>query len=124
MANKDELDGKIDISALIDTNEDFGITYDVSPSYTVDVGQGNSTTITLDTSWSGDNVTVDFGDSNWGYNQNFIDKMPDIHRVDSMCKEYPALAKVFENFKTIYKMCEQDYKGKLKERGLDDDIPI
>ena len=120
MANKDK---QIDISALIDTNEDFGITYDVSPSYTVDIGQGNSTTITLDTTWSGDTVSVN-SDYSFNYNQNFIDTMPSIHRVDSMCKEYPALAKVFENFKTIYKMCEQDYKGKLKERGLDDDIPF
>ena len=123
MANKDELDGKIDISALIDTNEDFGITYDVSPSYTVDIGQGNSTTITLDTTWTGDTVSFN-SDYSFNYNQDFIDTMPSIHRVDSMCKEYPALAKVFENFKTIYKMCEQDYKGKLKERGLDDDIPF
>lgn len=38
--------------------------------------------------------------------------MPSLHEVEEMCKEYPALEKAFENFKTIYKMVEQDYKGK------------
>ena len=41
-----------------------------------------------------------------------------------MCELYPALAKAYEQFKLIYKMTEQDYKGKLKERGIDDDIPF
>ena len=54
----------------------------------------------------------------------FVDTMPSLDRVNNMCEEYPALAKAYENFKTIYKMTEQDYKGKLKERGLDDDIPF
>ena len=35
-----------------------------------------------------------------------------------MCKEYPALAKAFENFKTMYALVDQDYKGKQKERKL------
>jgi hypothetical protein len=37
-----------------------------------------------------------------------------------MCKEYPALAKAYENFKTIYKMVHQDWKGKQK----DDEFPF
>ena len=54
----------------------------------------------------------------------FEDYMPDVERVKGMCEEYPAFKKAFEQFKLIYKMTEQDYKGKLKERGLDDDIPF
>lgn len=38
--------------------------------------------------------------------------LPSLYEVEEMCKEYPALEKAFENFKTIYKMVEQDYKGK------------
>jgi len=58
------------------------------------------------------------------YNQDFVDTMPSVHRIDEMCKEYPALAKAYENFKSMYKMCDQDYTGKLKAQGLDDDIPF
>lgn len=58
------------------------------------------------------------------YNEVFVDHMPSLDRVNNMCEEYPALAKVYEQFKLIYKMTEQDYKGKLKERGIDDDIPF
>ena len=29
--------------------------------------------------------------------------------------EYPALAKAYENFKTVYKLVEQDYKGKEED---------
>jgi hypothetical protein len=42
--------------------------------------------------------------------------LPDIYTVNNMCEEYPALAKAYENFQTIYKLVEQDYKGK-KEDG-------
>ena len=38
--------------------------------------------------------------------------MPNIRQIDDMCKHYPSLAKAYENFKTIYKMVEQDYKEK------------
>lgn len=36
--------------------------------------------------------------------------------VKDMCKEYPALEKAYENFKTVYKMVEQDWIGKQKEK--------
>tara|TARA_B100000900_G_scaffold415754_1_gene447033 strand:+ start:4718 stop:5047 length:330 start_codon:yes stop_codon:yes gene_type:complete len=54
----------------------------------------------------------------------FADTLPDIHRVHEMCKLYPALNKAYEQFKLIYKMTEQDYNGKLKEEGFDDDVPF
>jgi len=40
---------------------------------------------------------------------------PDFNTVEKMCEEYPGLAKAFENFKTVYKMVEQDWKGKMKD---------
>lgn len=43
------------------------------------------------------------------------DCFPDFNTVEKMCEEYPGLAKAFENFKTVYKMVEQDWKGKMKD---------
>ncbi len=43
------------------------------------------------------------------------DCFPDFNTVEKMCNEYPGLAKAFENFKTVYKMVEQDWKGKTKD---------
>lgn len=36
----------------------------------------------------------------------------EIEEVEKMCKEYPALAKVYENFKTVYDLVKQDWEGK------------
>jgi hypothetical protein len=47
----------------------------------------------------------------------FENSMPNITDVSEMCKEYPALEKAYENFKTIYKMVEQDWNGKQKEQN-------
>lgn len=33
--------------------------------------------------------------------------------VEDMCAEYPALARVYENFKTVYDLVKQDWKGKI-----------
>ena len=44
--------------------------------------------------------------------------LPDIYTVTNMCEEYPALAKAYENFQTVYKLVEQDYKGKKEDEDL------
>ena len=41
--------------------------------------------------------------------------LPDVDTVNAMCNEYPALAKAYENFQTVYKLVEQDYKGKEED---------
>ena len=41
--------------------------------------------------------------------------LPDVYTVNDMCEEYPALAKAYENFQTVYKLVEQDYKGKKED---------
>ena len=43
-------------------------------------------------------------------------EFPPFHQVEEMCKEYPGLEKAYENFKTFYKLVEQDWHGKQKER--------
>ena len=48
----------------------------------------------------------------------FEDRMPDVSKVEDMCNEYPALAKAYENFKTIYTMVHQDWVGKQKQDEL------
>jgi len=103
-----------------------------SPNITFDTMITTADTFTI--SDPADTVTIDINDyvsddtfdiSNITFGSvPFVDTMPSLDRVNNMCEEYPALAKAYENFKTIYKMTEQDYKGKLKERGLDDDIPF
>jgi hypothetical protein len=40
--------------------------------------------------------------------------MPEVSKVEDMCNEYPALQKVYENFKSIYHMVHQDYVGNKK----------
>ena len=43
-------------------------------------------------------------------------------KVERMCEHYPSLEKAWRNFKSIYDMVEQDYKGNHED--LDDDIPF
>ena len=83
-------------------------------SSTYDFGTTSPTTITLDTLQTDDNITFDVNNIN----------MIDISEIEDMCTEYPALEKVWRNFKTLYDMTLQDYKGKQKERGFDDKIPF
>ena len=41
--------------------------------------------------------------------------MPSVAKVEDMCNDYPALEKAYENFKTIYSLVHQDWKGKQKK---------
>jgi len=116
---------------------------DTSDNITLDLGDINMGTTT--TYWAGDSVTditMSTGDgtftltsndtitidghntefnTDWIYNYNQID--PD--KVERMCKQYPALEKVWRNFKNVYDMCKQDYEGKKKAGEIDDDnIPF
>ena len=56
--------------------------------------------------------------------QEILDKYIDPQQVENMCEEYPALQKVWRNFKSLYDMTLQDYKGKQKAGELDDNIPF
>lgn len=52
----------------------------------------------------------------------FEDKMPSVAKVEDMCNNYPALRKAYENFKTIYKMVHQDWKGRQDDE--DEQFPF
>ena len=95
------------------------VTYCIPTNDTVD-----ATTITLDNSFVNDTGSEYTFNMSEVKDEVFVYLMPSPHRIAEMCELYPALAKAYEQFKLLYKMTEQDYKGKLKERGIDDDIPF
>ena len=96
----------------IDTSVDEDLTFDVSD---ITISSVDTSTIS-----SVDTSTIKLNDIHWADNitweqTEFVDKMPSIDKVHNMCGYYPALEKAYENFKTIYKMVEQDYKGNHQE---------
>jgi hypothetical protein len=72
----------------------------ITSDYTISLGSATSTidTITL----------TDFNDKWWVS----ADTHFEIAEIEKMCAEYPALSKVYENFKTVYDLVKQDWKGK------------
>ena len=106
----------LDVSGVLDTTGDINLTYSMSePSYTITLGDdftndtGSEYTFNLNDTIDSKNMSWDFG--------NKID--PD--RVEKMCEHYPSLKKVWENFYSIYKMVDQDYKGNIEK---DEEIPF
>ena len=100
-----------------------------SGSVVYSTGLSNSDTITLDLS----DITIDglvdtegtYRFNDWSFEQRpFENCMPSVDDVNKMCEVYPGLAKAYENFKTAYKLVEQDFKGKKKAGEIDDDIPF
>lgn len=66
-----------------------------------------NTSDTITTSYNINQYEIDFG-------KEWRTHFPDFQEVDAMCKEYPALEKALENFKTIYEMVKDDYASKTK----------
>jgi len=104
------------------------ITIDLSGTY----GTTTSTLTITDNYSVGDisidSYTVDTIDIDWDKYSNITlestmweDCMPDPQKLKKMCEQYPALEKVYENFKTVYSMVEQDWKGNHED---DNDIPF
>lgn len=48
------------------------------------------------------------------YPKEWENSFPDWFVVKAMIKEYPALEKAFENFKTVYEIVKDDYDSKNK----------
>jgi hypothetical protein len=107
------------------------ITIDLS-DYTMNTDSSFITSSNLDSITTISNISTDTIDLN-GYatssNDQFTfdydnikivptlwtETLPDVDTVNAMCNEYPALAKAYENFQTVYKLVEQDYKGKEED---------
>lgn len=110
----------IDLSSIIDTTGDIVIdlnnTYGATTTYTYDSNLYANDTITI----SDGTFSIDTNGVDWLHN----DKRLDPSEIERMCDQYPALEKVWRNFKSVYDMCKQDYEGKKKAGELDDDIPF
>ncbi len=108
----------IDLSNMDRTTDTIDITCasDMSSSW-VSVGDVTTSTIDIDSIIYVYNTKIQtLDDTHWAdsiiWEQvEFEDHMPSVAKVEDMCKDYPALAKAYENFKTIYAMVHQDWKG-------------
>ena len=116
----------IALDDILDTTGDITInlddTYGTTTTYSLTDSIGDITfdTSTYDGTFTIDANTVDTVNIDWIYNNMNIDP----NEVERMCKEYPALEKVWRNFKSVYDMVKQDYEGKKKAGEIEDDIPF
>jgi plasmid maintenance system antidote protein VapI len=105
---------------------------DTTGDITINLDNTYGTTTTY---WAGDSVadTISISDGTFTIDTNSADWLSEIHindtrispeEIESMCKEYPSLEKVWRNFKSVYDMVKQDYEGKKKAGEIDDDIPF
>lgn len=79
-----------------------------------------SDTITINSGSIATSIITDGTDTHWADSIHwdpieFEDQMPTVAKVEDMCNDYPALDKAYENFKTIYKLVEQDWIGRQKK---------
>ena len=112
----DILDTTCDITINLDNTYGTTTTYWAGDSVADVVYTGpNDGTFTIDTNTI--DTTINIGD--WCLSGDFGIISPS--EVEKMCKEYPALEKVWRNFKAVYDMVKQDYEGKKKAGEIDDD---
>jgi len=108
---------------IIDLSNIDGLTVSgVSNSATTYWAGDSVTDITFDSSTSDGTFTIDTNtmdtiDIDWLTGKSNINP----GEVERMCKEYPALEKVWRNFKSVYDMVKQDYEGKKKSGEIDDE---
>lgn len=111
--SKDKDEYTLDLTNIDGTTDTITITSLDTSDYTINLDDYMVDTIDISSISVGD-VNLD-----WQHISNitfdrvmFEDDMPDPQELKEMCEEYPALEKVYENFKTVYKMVEQDWRGK------------
>jgi hypothetical protein len=122
-------DGTISIASTSDTcgGLDYSNTMsDVTYSFDTSTTMAHPTTITIPGATVGATVG---GITGGAYTFDVGDHTIDLNTLDEdeiaeMCKEYPALKIVWQNFKTMYDLVKQDYKGKKLAGELDDDLLI
>jgi hypothetical protein len=125
MANKDDDNITVTLDdyvsgedIIINLNDTYGTTTTYWAGDTItDIVSDGTFTITDDA------TTINIGD--WNLSGNFGAISINPYEVEKMCKEYPALEKVWRNFKAVYDMVKQDYEGKKQAGEIDDDdIPF
>ena len=100
--------------------EEDTITISSDNEYTFDIADLTVNTIDISSITSSTVSTITLDDTHWAdsitWEQvEFEDSMPSVAKVEDMCKDYPALDKAYENFKTIYSLVHQDWKGKQND---------
>jgi len=112
--SKDDSTFTINLDDVLDTTGDITINLDYAmDSSWISVGDITASTIDIDSITTD---TIDIG--SWNLSGDFDGIYPS--EVEKMCKEYPALEKVWRNFKSVYDMVKQDYEGKKKSGDIDD----
>ena len=112
-----------DIVILTGSSDPYTITFDDNMAGTTSISTDSLTitdsdyTFTLDDTINIDSI-VTGTTVNTGFGTEWIDHLPAMSVVKDMCQHYPALEKALENFKTVYKMVEQDYKGNHQDNDL------
>lgn len=96
------------------------ITITGDSDYTFDINNITVDTVDISSITSSSISTITLDDTHWAdsitWEQvEFEDSMPSVAKVEDMCKDYPALAKAYENFRSIYAMVHQDWKGKQND---------
>ena len=111
-----------DIVILTGCSDSYNITFD-DMATTTSISTDSLTitdsdyTFTLDDTINIDSI-VSGTTVNTGFGTEWIDHLPAMSVVKDMCQHYPALEKALENFRTVYKMVEQDYKGNHQDNDL------
>ena len=86
------------------------ITISNATGYTVGTGVSYTGSGSAGTAMGGTYTIGNLNASTFSWkNEEFVDCMPDINRIENMCKEYPGLAIAFEKFKTTYNIVKDDY---------------
>ena len=112
-----------DIVILTGSSDPYTITFDDNMAGTTSISTDSLTitdsdyTFTLDDTINIDDI-ISGTTVNTGFGTEWIDHLPAMSVVKDMCQHYPALEKALENFKTVYKMVEQDYKGNHQDNDL------
>lgn len=112
-----------DIVILTGSSDPYTISYDDNMVSTTTISTSDLTitdsdyTFTLDDTINIDSI-ISGTTVNTGFGTEWIDHLPAMSVVKDMCQHYPALEKALENFKTVYKMVEQDYKGNHQDNDL------
>lgn len=88
------------------------VTIDLNDSYITNMSMTNIYTVSPNI---GTITITDPTQYEFEFVEDWRNQFPDFKQVMDMCKEYPALEKVVENFKTIYEMVKDDYESKRKE---------
>jgi len=83
----------------------------------IDTATMDSNVYTVNADWITIDNTIDISNISLNDPVEFEDCMPEVAKIEVMCEDYPGLKKAYENFKTVYKMVYQDWKGRQDDKS-------